>query len=129
MKKHFFIPLAVVLLIGVGCERKEKNRCNDFRTGTFRFVNPGLKQFKIIRDEETQTETDSISGLTITGDVDWTNECSYKITYTKVSDPKYKSIIGEVTTVEILAVFDDKLTVKSVGVGGSLESEMVKTNP
>lgn len=127
--KNLLITLLAFGMIGLGCERKEKNRCEDFRTGTFRFVKPEYKRFKVVRDEKTQTETDSISGLTLTGNINWTSECGYTVTYSKVSDPRYNSVIGAVTTVQIIAIFDDKLTVKSVGVGGTLESEMVKTGP
>jgi len=127
MIKRLFC-LLVFLAIIAGCQ-KGKNRCEDFKTGTFRFVKPDLKRFKIVRNESTQTETDSITGLTITGNVDWTSDCGYKVKYTKVSDPKYNEVIGTETKFEILAVFDNKLTVKSVGLGGTMESEMIKVSP
>ena len=127
MKKHYLIYIALLVIALAGCEKKEKDRCYDFRTGTFRFLKPEFKRFKVVRTESTQTETDSISGLTLVGDIKWTSPCNYQITYTKVSDPKYASVIGSVTNIQILAVFDKKLTVKSVGVGGTMESEMIKT--
>jgi hypothetical protein len=123
--------LLMILLSGafIGCEKKEKNRCTDFKTGTFRFLDSKFRRFAIVRSESTQTETDSVTGLTITGDVDWTSDCSYKVTYTKVSDAKYASVVGLSSTIQILAVFDDKLTIKSQGVGGTMELEMIKTAP
>ena len=130
MKKLSNLVLAILLSVSLfSCEQKEKNRCTDFKTGTFRFVDPKFKRFKVVRNESTQTETDSVTGLAITGDVDWTSDCSYKVTYTKASDPKYASVIGTSSRVQILAIFDDKLTVKSQGLGGIMEVEMIKTAP
>ncbi len=130
MKKILRFLVAVFLLIGtISCEKKPKNRCTDFKTGTFRFLSPEFKRFKVVRNESEQTETDSLTGLSITGDVDWTSDCSYKVTYTKVSDPKYASVVGTSSTINILAIFDDKLTVKSQGLGGTMEVEMIKTAP
>jgi hypothetical protein len=130
MKKLVNFLLMILLSGGfISCEKKEKNRCTDFKTGTFRFLDSKFRRFAIVRSESTQTETDSVTGLTITGDVDWTSDCSYKVTYTKVSDAKYASVVGLSSTIQILAVFDDKLTIKSQGVGGTMELEMIKTAP
>jgi hypothetical protein len=130
MRKTIIFLLPILLSVSfTGCEKKEKNTCADFKTGTFRFVASKYRRFAVVRSESTQIETDSITGLTITGDVEWTSDCSYKVTYTKVSDAKYASVVGLSSTIKILATFDNRLTIKSEGVGGTMEAEMIKTAP
>ena len=130
MKQVYFFLFAVLLTAGLtGCEPAKKDRCTDFKTGTFKFLKPGYEQFTIVRTENEQTEIDSVSGLRITGDVNWTSDCKYTVTFTKVSDPKYESVIGTKTDVQILAIFDDRLTCKTQGLGGTMEVEMVKIAP
>jgi len=122
-----YIPIALLsAAIFCACKPEKKDRCTDFKTGTFKLLKPGFERFKIVRTETTQTETDSVTGLSITGNVKWTSDCRYTVTFTKVNDPKYESVIGTKSNVEIVAIFDNKLTCKSEGLGGTMEVEMVK---
>ncbi len=123
-----YIYFLLLSLIFTACEPAKKDRCTDFRTGTFKFLKPGYGRFKIVRTETSQTETDSLTGLSITGNVKWISDCNYTVTFTKVNDPKYESIIGTKSDVQIIAIFDDKLTCKSQGLGGTMEVEMIKIN-
>ena len=128
MRRRFLLLTMISFAAVISCEKKEKDRCTDFKTGTFRFVKPELKRFKVVRDNREQVETDSVTGLTIRGNVKWTSDCSYKVTYTKVSDSNYSSVVGATSNVKILAIFDNKLTCKSEGLGGTMEVEMIKTD-
>ena len=49
---------------------QEKN-CSDFKTGKFIYLHPDHSQWKVLRTQNTQIETENIFGMTIESSIEW----------------------------------------------------------
>lgn len=120
------LTIALLLLNFSGFAQERK--CSDFKTGVFHYSKPEYKKYKVVRTKTIQTETDTITGMAIEGSINWTSDCHYELIYTKVSEPKYESLIGQKIIVQIVKIVGNTVLCTSEGFGLKLELEMVKSN-
>lgn len=121
------LTIIIVLLLSVNSYTQEK-KCADFKTGTFEYSNPIYSDWKITRTDKLQIETDTIHNIVIHASVNWTSDCEYELTYTKVSDPGMQTMVGQTMQVKIIRVSTDRILCLSKSNGVDLELEMVSVN-
>ena len=63
----------------------------------------------------------------MTSRVEWLTDCKYEIVYTKVNDPKMKSLIGIKYVIEIIGIDNNKIMFRTESDGIIVEKEMIKT--
>lgn len=125
MFKIYFSLLIYILSISTYSQSKE---CSNFKVGNFRYSHPDYSKYKVIRTENIQIETDSITGFEVKGIVKWISDCEYELVYSEVSNSKYQSIIGQKVKTFITSIEGNKIMCKSEGMGRKLDIEMIKIN-
>ena len=98
--KRNIISILILELLFICCSSSEK--CSDFKTGNFKYVNPTLSDWKIFRNDSIQIESSIATGIEVTGKVKWKSECEYEIIYVKTNHPKLQKMIGKKVEVKIL---------------------------
>ncbi|CAL2080660.1 hypothetical protein [Tenacibaculum sp. 190524A05c] len=83
-----------------------KQKCQpQLKTGKFRYLDPNLKNTKIVRLSDVQIETSKDTKMAFS--VEWPSPCNYVLTYLNISNEKSKYLIGQKIDVRILDVFED----------------------
>lgn len=104
----------------------QQKKCADFKTGTFSYSNPVFKRFKVVRKENIQIETDTITGIVLEGAIEWKSDCEYVLTYIKVPETAKKGILGQKIKVKIVNVTGNKILCRSEGLGLTKDIEMIR---
>jgi len=93
--------LITLILIGLtSCKAQEKD-CSKFRTGTFKYTDPELKDWIIIRTDSVQIEENANSGRILKGKIKWHSDCQYTLIFNEVIPPT-DHLIGKKVNVDIL---------------------------
>ncbi|WP_196890127.1 hypothetical protein [Aureivirga sp. CE67] len=66
----------------------QENKCKDMKNGTFKYTLNDYK-VKITRNDDLQIEKDLETGMEIHTLVEWTSDCEYTLTYSKVVNTSY----------------------------------------
>ena len=110
MKKHLYLCLIAFLLVlsenGLG-QSVSNAECTSVRTGEF--VDGTLSYVTITRDSVSQVETDTRTGKKSYFKVEWTDSCTYTLTFVKSDEKKMKKSAKKigVLTIEITYVDED----------------------
>lgn len=123
MYKICFSLLISLISISTYSQSKE---CSNFKVGNFRYSHPDYSKYKVIRTENLQIETDTITGLEIKGTIKWISDCEYELIYSEISDSRFNAIIGQKVTAYITNIEENKIMCKSECMGIKLEMEMIK---
>jgi hypothetical protein len=75
--------LSIIILIMTLSSCAQEKNCVDFKTGEFHYVKEGMPE-KIIRTENMQIETNPNDKIEIYTSIEWTSDCEYIMTYTKI---------------------------------------------
>jgi hypothetical protein len=121
MKKAIFI---IFLLMNLNIYSQEK-KCSDYKAGKFTYTNPLYKNWKVLRNENEQIETDNVNKIELRASINWVSDCEYILTYTKFNDSENHSIVGQKINIKIIRVGNESLICESEGLGAKLELEMV----
>ncbi|MEA9414025.1 MULTISPECIES: hypothetical protein [unclassified Flavobacterium] len=116
--------LLIILLINLNTYSQEK-KCSDYKVGKFTYTNPIYKNWKILRNETEQIETDKVNKIELRASINWVSACEYILTYTKFNDSENHSIVGQKINVKIIKVGNESVICESEGLGAKLELEMV----
>lgn len=84
--------------------------CLYFKTGQFEYADRAYKDWKIVRTNSEQIETNTATGLVIHNDVTWLSNCELKLTCRKVSQTAYKHAIGKVFKIIIIETSNNGYT-------------------
>ena len=122
--KRNIISILILELLFICCSSSEK--CSDFKTGNFKYVNPTLSDWKIFRNDSIQIESSIATGIEVTGKVKWKSECEYEIIYVKTNHPKLQKMIGKKVEVKILNIKNDTITYEITNDTLIIDSKMVK---
>jgi hypothetical protein len=80
-----FPAVIITTFIFTACSSSsEKEGCNQYRTGKFRYHVKGKNKgnyFVIEREETTQKETNEKTHVTSTASIKWTGDCTYELQY------------------------------------------------
>ncbi len=79
--------------------------CEIFKKGRYSYINPLYKDVQIIRKKRKQIEKTKNSKFTYK--IEWVTNCEYNLTYLKISEEKYKYLLGEVINVKIIDVLEN----------------------
>lgn len=92
----------IIFLCLVSCAHSEK--CADFRTGEFKYTNPGMSGTTIFRSDSVQIEKDNVNGTETHTTIEWVSSCEYILTYVKLLNYEFDTdgIIGSKIRVEII---------------------------
>ena len=95
-----------------GCE--PELGCPDFKEGTYKFADDWLHEV-VTRTEKKQIERNPETGIEMHYSIDWTSDCTYTMTREKIENVEgdYSQMLGQKTSVEILTVTKDTITVKT----------------
>ena len=115
-----------ILLFSIANCFSQKPDCLKFKKGNFEYTKEEYKRFKVCRDETKQFETDTITGLILEADIVWTSDCSYELTYSKVSFKEAEDALGKTIKVTMLKTDGNNVLCKTSGIGIELEVEMTK---
>ena len=118
------ISLLILVLLFTCCASEEK--CSDFKTGNFTYVNPTFSDWKVFRNDSTQIETSKATGIEVTGKVKWKADCEYEIVYVKANHPRLQKMIGQKVEVKIISIKNDTITYEAISDTIKMESKMVK---
>jgi hypothetical protein len=121
MKKAIFL---IFLLLNVNIYSQEK-KCSDYKIGKFTYTNPLYKNWKVLRNETEQIETDKVNKIELRASIDWVTDCEYILTYTKFNNSENHPIVGQKINVKIIKVRDESVICESESLGAKLELEMV----
>ena len=122
--KRNIISILILELLFICCSSSEK--CSDFKTGNFKYVNPTLSDWKIFRNDSIQIESSIATGIEVTGKVKWKSECEYEIIYVKTNHPKLQKMIGQKVNVKIISIKNDTITYQATSDTIKKESKMIK---
>lgn len=106
MRKLVYILFSIFSLCVFGQEKT----CLDFTTGKFEYADMAYKDWKIVRTDSEQVETNTATGLVIHNDVTWLSNCELKLTCRNVSQSAYKHAIGKVFKIIIIETSSDGYT-------------------
>ncbi|WP_346321099.1 hypothetical protein [Chitinophaga sp. YIM B06452] len=82
---RYLLPL--ICLIACGTAAKEKNPCENIRTGEFKLKGPdNSKTWTILRNDSTQEEINHYTGKSVNFSVKWTSPCEYELRLISSSD-------------------------------------------
>ncbi|WP_141248476.1 hypothetical protein [Flavobacterium sp. ACN6] len=104
----------------------QEKKCVDFKTGVFSYINPVYKRYKVVRKENVQIETDTVTGIVLEGAIEWKSDCEYVLTYVKVPDNAKNGILGQKINVQINNITGNKILCRSEGLGFKKDIEMIK---
>ena len=82
------------------------SKCDNLRTGTFKYSDGSFPEMTIIRDDKFQTEKNLHQ--TSTFRIEWSDNTNYSLTYVKGSNKRLDSLIGSKIYVEIIDILDDE---------------------
>lgn len=101
MKSHFLLVILVFLISN--CDSMD---CENLKTGTFRLHGEDGTTHIIKRTETHQSETIEESGLVSEFDIEWSNECEYKLFKRRVTagTDRYPDMIIDTLFCEILDI-------------------------
>ena len=122
------VRIVVILLIFVNVMFSQEKKCLDFKTGTFSYNNPALKRFKVVRKENIQIETDTVTGSIVEGSIEWKSDCNYVLTYTKITIKVLEKLLGQTINVEIANISGNTILCKTEGFGRKVDLEMTKVD-
>lgn len=97
--------------------------CKDFKIGTFRFLDKMFENTYISRTDTFQKEVDEKLNEEVEGNVEWKSDCSYELTYTKVTATE---MLGKKVLVDITRIDGKIATCKCTLDGFSFELKMEK---
>lgn len=120
------IYVIIIIMSFLSC--KSDKKCTDFKTGSFKYIDQSLSDWKVTRNDTLQIETNIKNGMTVEGSVKWKSDCEYGLIYTKTSYPKLQNMIGKKVEVIITNIKNDTLTYLAKGDGEQMESKMIKIN-
>lgn len=120
------VTLALFLFTVTTVVFSQEKKCVDFKTGVFSYFNPDYKRYKVVRKENVQIETDTITGIVLEGAIEWKSDCEYVLTYIKVPDNAKKGILGQKISVQISNIAGNKILCRSEGLGLKKDIEMIK---
>lgn len=104
----------------------QSSDCSKFKTGDFKYTNPDFEHFMIVRNDSIQIETDTKSGVIMTGSIKWLSDCKYTLTYTEVNDSNRESIIGLQFYVDIISTKDNTYKYKAYNDTHKMTGEILK---
>jgi len=125
MYKIYFSFLIFIISISTYSQNKE---CSNFKVGNFRYSHPEYSKYKVVRTENLQIETDTITGFKVKGTIKWISDCEYELIYSEISDSRFNAIIGQKVTAFITNIDGNKIICKSECMGIKLDMEMIKTD-
>jgi hypothetical protein len=116
--------ILILSLTVLNCTAQSKD-CTRFKTGTFKYADPELKDWIVTRTDTVQIEKNSKTGRTLIGKVEWVSDCEYDLTFIDVNSPN-KEILGKKVNVNILNT--NKNSYESYGVSGeeTAKSTLIK---
>lgn len=120
---RFFVVLFFLVTYN---DFSQSNDCTKFKIGTFKYANPEQEHFSIVRKDSIQIETDTKTGYTMTGKVEWLDKCKYKLTYIKVSNDAHSFIIGTSFNVDITNIKNNSYTFTAYDDTRKMDGEIVK---
>lgn len=83
----------------------ECSACEQFKTGKYQYKQVLYKETKIIRKRKIQREILK-EGKQIYF-INWISDCHYALTYKKMTEPRFKHLIGKEIDVQIIDVLKD----------------------
>jgi hypothetical protein len=116
--------LLTFLLINLNTYSQEK-KCSDYKVGKFTYTNPLYKNWKVLRNETEQIETDQVNKIELRASINWVSDCEYILTYRQLNDSENHSIVGQKINVKIIKVGKESVICESEGLSAKLELEMV----
>ncbi|WP_040281939.1 hypothetical protein [Psychroserpens damuponensis] len=98
--------------------------CSKFKTGQFRYLDKDYADLLTIRTDSTQIDSYKTSTFKATSHVKWLTNCRYEFEYYKVSDAKFKPLIGTKYIVEITKINGDTIVCQKV-INDALQDSML----
>ncbi len=81
--------------------------CSIFKTGKFRYLDSGDSTGYIIMAGDKQTEHSELNEYTIESKITWISACSYNMTMTKITKPRFPYKPGDTMKVDIYKIEGD----------------------
>ena len=101
----FDYPFTIVNSKYESMTEMDSNCVAEFGKGKYRYINPEYREVKIKRLKRKQIEKTKDSKSVY--NIEWISPCNYVLTYLKVSEPKYKYLIGQKIDVKIIDVLEN----------------------
>jgi len=84
------------------------NPCDNFKTGSFKYLDEPYTEVVIKRTKKYQYEHNKEDGMKLKFKIDWINDCHYTLTYIKVNSKTNKSVLGKKINVFITEIITPK---------------------
>jgi hypothetical protein len=123
---RFFIVLFFSLIFSFTWSQKKK--CRELLIGSFIYNDENAKDWIVFRRDSLQIETNSKTGVEIHATIEWTSDCKYILTYSKILNADNRGFFGKKISVEILEVKENLIKYKSVSNGIEIMGEMIYLN-
>ena len=86
-------------------DKTEFDKCENLKTGEFKYMNILYPETTIYRTEKLQIENDKESIFEYK--IEWNSPNEYSLIYSKVPEKKYEYLLGETINVEIIDILDN----------------------
>lgn len=106
--KNIFLALLSIFCISAFAQEAD---CEKFRIGKFKYEDPNYGLIIVKRENDIQVEINS-DKTEIHSEIEWTGECSYIVTHTKVINADIQELIGRRVYVDIIESSGNNFTVR-----------------
>lgn len=111
----FFMRLLlfIIILLPITSIAQVGSTCQGRVNGTYICLNEDYESWDITLEDSIMVQSNSEYELKITSEIEWTSECQFTSTITKVKGPKQEGLLGKSTVATIIRLNPRSLVIET----------------